>query len=116
MTYTGDIISIDRNGTSKMELDPLARASFEKMMEHFVNAAVFNQKDRIKATSSRIMTGRVIPGGTGSFELMMDTEKLANSEFLDDEYQGRTQFEGFRDNALFEDIMGDGEVNVDFLT
>ena len=46
----------------------------------------------------------------------MDTEKLANSEFLDDEYQGRTQFEGFRDNALFEDIMGDGEVNVDFLT
>jgi len=116
MTYTGDIVSIDRNGTSKMELDPLARASFEKMMEHFVNAAVFNQKDRIKATSSRIMTGRVIPGGTGSFELMMDTEKLANSEFLDDEYQGRTQFEGFRDNALFEDIMGDGEVNVDFLT
>ena len=99
-----------------MELDPLARASFERTMEHFINAAIYNQKDRIKATSSRIMTGRVIPGGTGSFELMLDTTKLANSEFLDDEYQGRTNFEGFGDNDLFKDIMENDEVNIDFLT
>lgn len=116
MTYTGDIISIDRHGTNKMELDPLARASFEKTMDHFINASIFNQKDRIKSTSSRIMTGRVIPGGTGAFELMLDTAKLANSEFLDDEYQGRINFEGFKDNDLFKDIMENDDVNIDFLT
>lgn len=116
MTYTGDIISIDRHGTNKMELDPLARASFERTMEHFINASIYNQKDKVRATSSRIMTGRVIPGGTGSFELLLDTDKMAKSEFLDDEYQGRTNFEGFADNDLFKDIMENDEVNIDFLT
>ena len=116
MSYTGEIISIDRHGTNKMELDPLARASFERTMEHFVNAAIYNQKDRVKATSSRIMTGRVIPGGTGSFELLLDTNKLANSEFLDDEYQGRVNFDAFKDNELFKDIMENDEVNIDSLT
>lgn len=116
MSYTGEIISIDRFGTNKMELDPLARASFERTMEHFINASIYNQKDRIKSTSSRIMTGRVIPGGTGAFELLLDTNKLANSEFLDDEYQGRINFEGFKDNELFKDIMENDEVNIDFLT
>jgi len=115
MTYTGAIISIDRHGINKMELDPLARASFENTMDHFVNASIFNQKDRVKATSSRIMTGRVIPGGTGAFELMLDTQKLSNSEFLDDEYQGRTTFDGFKDNDLFKDIMENDDVNIDFL-
>ena len=116
MSYTGEIISIDRHGTNKMELDPLARASFERTMEHFVNASIYNQKDRVKATSSRIMTGRVIPGGTGSFELLLDTNKIANSEFLDDEYQGRVNFDAFKDNELFKDIMENDDLNVDFLT
>lgn len=115
MTYTGSIISIDRHGTNKMELDPLARASFERTMEQFVNASIFNQKDKIRATSSRVMTGRVIPGGTGAFELILDTEKLANSEFLDDEYQGRKLVDGFNDNPLFKDIMENDDVNIDFL-
>ncbi|ADO67402.1 putative DNA-directed RNA polymerase subunit Rpb1 [Cafeteria roenbergensis virus] len=116
MCYTGEIISIDRHGTNKMELDPLARSSFERTMEHFVNASIYNQTDRIKATSSRIMTGRVIPGGTGSFELLLDTNKLANSEFLDDEYQGRVNFDAFKDNDLFKDLMENDDVNIDFLT
>lgn len=116
MTFTGEIASIDRHGTNKMELDPLARASFERTMDHFINASIFNQKDRIKSTSSRIITGRVIPGGTGAFELSIDTNKLANSEFLDNEYQDRTQIEGFKDNDLFKDIMENENVNIDFLT
>ena len=115
MTYTGEILSIDRNGINKMELDPLARSSFEKTMEHFVNASIYNQKDKIKATSSRIMTGRVIPGGTGSFELLLDTAKLAQSEVLDDEYQGRINFDGFKDDEFFKDIMEGDDVNVNFL-
>lgn len=116
MTYLGEIISIDRHGTNKMELDPLAKASFEKTMEHFVNASIFNQTDRVKSTSSRVMTGRAIQGGTGSFELILDTEKMANSEFLDDEYQGRIDFDQFKDNDLFKDIIENDNVNIDFMT
>jgi len=84
-------------------------------MDHFLTASIFNQKDRIKSTSSCVMTGRVIPGGTGSFELILDTNKLADSEFLDDEYQGRTTFDGFKDNPLFKDILENDDINIDFL-
>lgn len=116
MTYTGEVVSVDRHGANRVDLDPMARASFERTMDHFVNASIFNEKDKIRATASKIMVGQVIPGGTGAFELVLDTEKLANSEYLDDEYQGRTTFDGFQANPFMEDILQTDKVNVDFLT
>ena len=76
MTHSGDITSIDRHGLSKLDIDPMSKASFEKTMEHFVNAAIFNESDKLSSVSSKIMVGQVIPGGTGSFSLKMDTEKI----------------------------------------
>jgi len=116
MTYTGEIVSIDRHGANRVDLDPMARASFERTMDHFVNASIFNEKDKIRATASKIMVGQIIPGGTGAFDLVLDTERIANSEYLDDEYQGRTTFDGFQANPFMEDILQTDKVNVDFLT
>jgi DNA-directed RNA polymerase II subunit RPB1 len=74
-------------------------------MDHFINAAVFNEKDKIKSLSSAIAVGRVIPGGTGSFELLLDTKKLENSEYIEDELSGRISFLSLEEEPLLNDVM-----------
>ena len=114
MTFTGGIISIDRHGLGKIDSDPIAKASFEKTMEHFLNAAIFNEVDQVESVSSRIMMGRVIPGGTGSFELMLDANKLENSEYTKNENGGRITFTGLEEESLFKDILKYGFTKFDF--
>jgi len=105
MTHNGDITSIDRHGLSKLDADPCAKASFEQTMDHFINAAIFNEKDTIKSVSSNIMLGKVIPGGTGAFNLLLDTNKLENSEYTADESGGRITFAPLEEDAILKDIM-----------
>jgi DNA-directed RNA polymerase beta' subunit len=105
MCHTGEITPMDRHGLSKIDMDPIARASFEKTMDHFVNAALFNTKDQMKSVSSRIAVGRVIPGGTGAFDLLLDTKKLENSEYTEDETGGRITFIPLEEESLLQDIM-----------
>ncbi len=105
MCHLGEIISIDRHGLSKIDIDPIARASFEKTMDHFVNAALFNEKDNMKSISSRIALGAVIQGGTGAFELLLDIKKLEESEYTEDETNGRITFTPLEEELLLQDIM-----------
>ena len=114
MTHTGSITSIDRHGLGKIDYEPIAKASFEKTMDHFLNAAIFNEKDHIESVSSRIMMGRVIPGGTGCFELLLDTNKLENSEYTKNEKGGRVTFIGLEEESLFKDIIKFGFSKNDF--
>jgi DNA-directed RNA polymerase II subunit RPB1 len=114
MTQLGEIISIDRHGLNKINIDPLARASFEKIMEYFVNAALYNETDSMKCMSSNIMVGRVIPGGTGAFDLLIDTEKIKNSEYIDDETGGRSTFIPLEKEFIFEDLINNENLNIDF--
>ena len=114
MTFSGEIISIDRHGLSKIDLDPLARASFEKTMNHFVNAAIYNEKDYMNSVSSRIIMGRVIPGGTGCFELLLDTKKLENSEYIKDETGGRISFMPLEEEILIKDIIKFNSTSINF--
>jgi DNA-directed RNA polymerase II subunit RPB1 len=114
MCHLGEITSIDRHGLSKIDMDPIARASFEKTMDHFVNAALFNQKDQMKSVSSRIAVGRVIPGGTGAFDLLLDTKKLENSEYTENESGGRITFTPLEEEPLLQDIIKYQPGKVDF--
>jgi DNA-directed RNA polymerase II subunit RPB1 len=114
MTHNGEITSIDRHGLSKLESDPCARASFEQTMDHFINAAIFNEKDTIKSVSSNVMLGKVIPGGTGAFDLMLDTNKLENSEYTSDESGGRVTFTPLEEDSILKDIIKYGINQVDF--
>lgn len=84
MTNMGTLTSIDRHGLSKLDTDPLSRASFEKTVEQLIQAAVFNEVDNMKSVSSRIMAGLCIKGGTGIFDIAIDTELLENSEYTVD--------------------------------
>ena len=114
MTYSGEVISIDRNGMKKVDNDPISKASFEKTMEHFINAAIFSETDKMQSVSSRIALGRVIPGGTGAFDLLLDTEKLKNSEYIENETGGRTNFIPLSIEPLFGDIIKNGFARNDF--
>ena len=114
MTYSGEVISIDRHGMNKVDNDPISKASFEKTMEHFINAAIFCETDKMTSVSSRIALGRVIGGGTGAFDLILDTEKLKNTEYIENETGGRTNFIPITIEPLFGDIIKNGFARNDF--
>ena len=114
MCHLGEIISIDRHGLSKIDTDVIARASFEKTMDHFINASIFNEKDTMKSVSSRIAIGRVISGGTGIFDLLLDTKKLESSEYTEDETGGRITFTPLEVEPLLNDIMKYSTGKTDF--
>jgi DNA-directed RNA polymerase II subunit RPB1 len=104
MTHLGEIISIDRHGLNKLESSPLSKVSFEQQMEHFINAAIFNEKDYINSVSSRIAIGKTINGGTTSFNILFDTDKLHNSEYTENEIS-KTTFISLEEEPLITDIM-----------
>ena len=108
MTNMGTLTSIDRHGLSKLDTDPLARASFEKTVEQLIQAAVFNETDHMKSVSSRIMAGLCIKGGTGLCDLLIDTNLLENSEYTADMGQAyKKTFESItedRDQEIYDDV------------
>jgi DNA-directed RNA polymerase II subunit RPB1 len=109
MTHSGSLISIDRHGINRQDTDPLSRASFEKTMEQFINAAAFNEIDRLKSVSSRIIIGRMINGGTGYCQLMMDNDILENTELnVSTIQQGLSQTDDvikLEDNMIIDDLI-----------
>lgn len=84
MTMNGYLVSIDRHGSKKSDIDPLSRASFEQPIEQLINSAVFNEIDHMNGVSSRVMAGLVIKGGTGYCDIILDTDMIQNSEFTED--------------------------------
>ena len=114
MTNTGDITPMDRFGLSKLDSDPMTKASFERTMDHFINAALFNEVDHIESVSSRIMVGRVINGGTGAFDLLLNVDKLQNTEYTSDETGGRVSFQPLVVDSMINDLMKFGLNENDF--
>jgi DNA-directed RNA polymerase beta' subunit len=84
MTNVGTLTSVDRFGINKLDTDPLARASFEKTVDQLIEASIFNQVDKMKSVSSRIMAGLCIKGGTGLCNIILDKDFIENSEYTTD--------------------------------
>jgi hypothetical protein len=77
MTYRGKLMQIDRHGLNKNpELGPIAKASFEEVMNNFTKAALFAEKDNMKGVSANILAGQFCKSGTNSFEILIDEDKL----------------------------------------
>ena len=113
MTHLGYTISIDRHGIPKLNHGVFANASFEETMLHFTKAALFNETDYLKSTSSNIMVGKLFNGGTGSFDLKFDIGKLINSEYIINENILNFN-EMFTENIFMKDIFESKEINKDF--
>ena len=106
MTNNGKLVSMDRHGINKLETDPLSRASFEMPIEQLTKAAMFCEVDHMRSVSSRIMAGRVIPGGSGLCDVLLDVDMIQNSEYIEDiESIHRSNFVSLVKNPLIEDIM-----------
>ena len=83
MTREGYILSIDRNGLDKSEASLLSKISFERPGPKILNACLFNEHDNLNGVSGRLMTGRMMRGGTGYCDLMFNTDMVMNSEYTD---------------------------------
>jgi DNA-directed RNA polymerase II subunit RPB1 len=108
MTNKGYPISIDRHGMSKLDCDPLIKASFEKTVDQFTNAAVFGERDYMNGVSSRIMAGLIINGGTGLPRTYINTDmisKFAKKDDIDDDLINRRQ----NNNNMFKDIVNNSD-------
>jgi DNA-directed RNA polymerase II subunit RPB1 len=112
MTQTGGFTSINRHGLGKLNLDPLAKASFEMTVEQLLNAAMFGDKDKMNSVSSRIMIGKSIKGGTGLCEILLDHELLENSEYIEKKDKTSRTFNELTYTEIMNDIIekGDDEV------
>jgi len=101
MTYRGKLMQIDRHGLNKnSEIGPIAKASFEEVMNIFTKAAIFAEKDNMKGVSSNILAGQFCKSGTNSFEILMDEDKLMEKIDIPD--------------YVDEDFIDINEKNVDF--
>ena len=100
MTRAGRLMSVDRYGINKLDIGPLAKASFEETERILLKAAVFGEVDPITGVSANIMTGQPIRGGTAFSDILLDEvallrlqQGLPPAETLDRDDTGHTQAE-----------------------
>jgi DNA-directed RNA polymerase II subunit RPB1 len=72
MCRSGRLMSVDRYGINKLDIGPLAKASFEETERILLKAAVFGEMDPITGVSANIMTGQPIRGGTAFSDILLD--------------------------------------------
>jgi DNA-directed RNA polymerase II subunit RPB1 len=107
MTWPGILTSIDRHALSKLDTEPLPRASFEKTVEQLIQAAVFGETDHMNSVSSRVMGGLVMRGGTGLCNIILDDELLENSEYYEEGemmFGDSISFNDVTTNTMIDDI------------
>ena len=113
MCYTGVPLSVDRHGMKSAAIDPLSKASFEKPIETFFNAAFFGESDKQEGVSSRIYTGQLMKGGTGYIDVVIDTNMIKNSEFVAKSKEARDKTYDIKGTTIADLIMKeDGESDV----
>ena len=76
MTRAGRLMSVDRYGINKLDIGPLAKASFEETERILLKAAVFGEIDPVTGVSANIMTGQPIRGGTAFSDILLDEAAL----------------------------------------
>lgn len=111
MTYRGILMQIERHGMNKNpEIGPIAKASFEEVMNILTNSAVFAESDNMKGVSSNILAGQFCKNGTNSFELIMDEDKLLeeihNNDYV---YDSPTGISSKNINQIMDNIYENKE-------
>eukprot|EP00667_Euglena_gracilis_P000092 EG_transcript_92 len=76
MTNKGYLMAISRHGINRQTCGPLMRCSYEETVEILFQAAAFGERDPMKGVSANILMGKPIKGGTGAFDLLLDSDML----------------------------------------
>ena len=69
MTYEGSYKAFNRIGMESNS-SPFQKMSFETTMHFLKNATISGETDHIQSPSACLVAGRIVKGGTGSFELL----------------------------------------------
>jgi DNA-directed RNA polymerase II subunit RPB1 len=76
MTRPGRFVSMDRYGINKLDIGPLAKASFEETEKILLKASLFGEVDPVVGVSANIMIGQPIRGGTNFTQILLDEQAL----------------------------------------
>ncbi|GAX77905.1 hypothetical protein CEUSTIGMA_g5347.t1 [Chlamydomonas eustigma] len=79
MTSRGHLMAITRHGINRNGNGPLAQCSFEETVDILFRAAMHAECDHMTGVSENIMLGQLCPLGTGSFDLLLDEDSLADA-------------------------------------
>ncbi|KAJ2630989.1 DNA-directed RNA polymerase II core subunit rpo21 [Coemansia sp. RSA 1290] len=87
MTSRGRLTAITRHGINRADTGALMRCTFEETVEILMDAAAIGAVDDCRGVAENILLGQLAPLGTGSFDVMLDEEMLANA-VIDPRAQG----------------------------
>merc|ERR1719193_1205882 len=90
-------MAITRHGINRQPCGPLKRCSFEETCEILMEAAHFSEPDFLLGVSENIMLGQLAKIGTGSFDLVLDQQKLEEADY---------GFQEQQDPYYWDHIMG----------
>jgi len=76
MTFSGNIMSIDRFGINRSNYGPIAKASFEEMTDQLYRSAIFGEVDNCKGVSANVLFGQEANCGTGCCDILFDESKF----------------------------------------
>ncbi|GMS82240.1 hypothetical protein PENTCL1PPCAC_4415 [Pristionchus entomophagus] len=80
MTFTGEIAPFNR-GAMNASSSPLQKMTFETTIAFMREALITGEEDRLSSPSARLVVGSLSRGGTGAFDLLMDTEKVLETVY-----------------------------------
>ncbi|KAJ1649976.1 DNA-directed RNA polymerase II core subunit rpo21, partial [Dispira simplex] len=79
MTARGHLVAITRHGINRAETGALMRCSFEETVEILMEAAATGELDDCRGVTENVLLGQVAPLGTGNFDVLLDTDMLAEA-------------------------------------
>jgi len=86
MTQRGYIMPINRNGINRIDCGPLRKCSFEETLDMILEASAFGVVDPLSGISENVLLGQLCSLGTGSFDLIVDVQKLKDPRYIPDDF------------------------------
>jgi DNA-directed RNA polymerase II subunit RPB1 len=80
MTSTKGMVSIYRSGILNDDIGPISKSTFEVHTEVLLNASRHAEFDHMRGVSASVMMGQMGVFGTGSFQLVLDMQKMVEQE------------------------------------
>ena len=103
MTFTGNIMSIDRFGINRSNYGPIAKASFEEMTDQLYKSAMFGEIDNCKGVSSNVLLGQESIAGTGIADVLFDEAKFYSQNNININYDfDENECNDIEDNFMFD--------------
>lgn len=104
ITHYGKPTGVNFHGMLKTQASIISEASLQQPMTVLQEAAAFNKVDKINGVSGQIMLGQCVSHGSCTNKLIFNTDKVLNSEILDDNETTEDNDNEIINQLLEEDI------------